>query len=207
MELHVLAEKNIRFLELPSGKKQEVVDLLLIHQRNVSSRFGIFMSPLDAAICKQYLNRQLDDREKENKYEIRSHTDPAVIFNVREMGKAFGTCGCLIPGFAVSESGRLVVQGNLYSLASMPLLSGDMNWLFGTSPKPSPDVVTSAVAQLEQYGATDHMSDIEMLARISAEDLRKLAALAVSQIGIEAKGTGVGFAVYSPSRRAWRRLA
>ena len=205
MSLYVLAEKRGTQIETPSGASQTLVEVLTIQHPNIGECFALFLSPVDAAICKQYLNRQHHEGQK-NRYEMRIHSDPAVVNCIQTVGRATQMRASLVSGFATDSSGKLVVQGGLYSLVHMPLLAGDMNWLFAGRPKPKPDVLTSVYAGIAQYGAADHQDDINRLDTMEPEAINKIAEIAFAQIGARTAGTGSGFSLYSPSRQAWRRL-
>jgi hypothetical protein len=183
-----------------------LVELLTIQHPSIGECFALFLSPVDAAICKQYLNRQRHDGQN-NHYEMRAHTDPAVVNNIKTVGRATQMRASLVSGFATDASGKLVIQAGLYSLVHMPLLPGDMNWIFAAAPKPKPDVLTSVYAGIAQYGAPDHQDDINRLDMMEPEAINKIAEIALAQIGARTAGTGNGFSLYSPSRQAWRRLA
>lgn len=206
MSLYVLAEKRGTRIDAQSGASQALVELLTIQHPSIGECFALFLSPVDAAICKQYLNRQRHDGQK-NHYEMRVHTDPAVANNIKTVGRATQMRASLVSGFATDASGKLVVQAGLYSLVHMPLLPGDMNWIFAAAPKPKPDVLTSVYAGIAQYGAPDHQDDINRLDMMEPEAINKIAEIALAQIGAKTAGTGNGFSLYSPSRQAWRRLA
>jgi hypothetical protein len=206
MSLYVLAEKRGTQIDGRSGAAQPLVELLTIQHPRVGECFALFLSPVDAAICKQYLNRQRHDGLK-NDYEMRVHSDPAVVHCIKTLGAATQMKASLVSGFATDAAGKLVVQGGLYSLVHMPLLAGDMNWLFAGGPKPRPDVLTSAYEQISRYGALDHPDDINRLDMMEPEAINKIAEIALAQIGAKTAGTVNGFSVYSPSRQTWRRLA
>lgn len=205
MSLYVLAEKRGTRIDSQSGAAQPLVELLTIEYLSVRECFALFLSPVDAAICKQYLNRQRHDGER-NAYEVRLHRDPAVVNCITTIGRATQMKASLVSGFATDASGKLVVHGGLYSLVHMPLLAGDMNWLFADGLKPKPDVLTSAYEGIARCGAPDHQDDINRLQTMEPEAIDKIAEIAFAQIGAKTAGTGSGFSVYSPSRQAWRRL-
>ena len=205
MSLYVLAEKRGTQIEAPSGASQALVEVLTLQHHSIGECFALFLSPVDAAICKQYLNRQHHEGQR-NRYEMRIHSDPAVVNCIKTVGRATQMRASLVSGFATDNSGKLVVQAGLYSLVHMPLLAGDMNWLFAGGPKPKPDVLTSAYAGIAQYGAADHQDDINRLDMMEPEAINKIAEIALAQIGARTAGTGTGFSLYSPSRQAWRRL-
>ena len=206
MSLYVLAEKRGAHIDAQSGTSQESVELLTVQHPRIGEDFALFLSPVDAAICKQYLNRQRHDGQK-NQYEMRLHSDPAVVNCIKTVGRATQMRASLVSGFATDDAGKLVVQAGLYSLVHMPLLAGDMNWLFAGGQKPKPDALTSVYAALAQYGAVDHQDDINRLDMMEPEAINKIAEIALAQIGARTAGTGNGFSLYSPSRQAWRRLA
>lgn len=206
MTLYVLAEKRGTQIDARSGAAQPLVELLTIQHPRVGECFAIFLSPVDAAICKRYLNRQRHAGLK-NDYEMRIHSDPAVVNCIKTAGRSTQMKASLVSGFATDATGKLVVQAGLYSLVHMPLLAGDMNWLFAGGPKPKPDVLTSAYEGFAQYGAPDHEDDINRLDMMEPEAINKIAEIAFAQIGAKTAGTANGFSLYSPSRQAWRRLA
>lgn len=206
MSLYVLAEKRGTHLDAQSGVVQPLVELMTIQHPRVGECFALFLSPLDAAICKQYLNRQRHNGLK-NDYEMWIHSDPAVVNCIKTAGRATQMKASVVIGFATDASGKLVVQAGQYSVVHMPLLAGDMNWLFAFGLKPKPDVLTSAYEEIARYGAPDHHDDINRLDMMEPEAINKIAEIALAQIGARTAGTGNGFSLYSPSRQAWRRLA
>ena len=205
MSLYVLAEKRGVQFDAQSGASRPMVDLLTLKHARFGERFALFLSQVDAAICKQYLNRQQHNGFT-NDYELRIHSDPAVVACIKTIGWATQMMASLVVGFATDEAGNLVVQSGLYSLVHMPLLAGDMNWLFAGGQKHKPDVLTSAYSFIAQRGAPDYQDDINRLDKMRPDEVNRIAEMALTQIGVKTTGTGNGLSLYSPSRKAWRRL-
>jgi hypothetical protein len=205
MSLYVLAEKT-GFLASMFGQSAGLVELHTIQHPRVGECIALFLSPVDAAICLQYLNRQPHEGRK-NDYEIRIHSDPTVTASVRALGAMKQMYASLVCGFATCAKGKLVVVGGVFSLAHTPLLAADMNWIFGNASKPQPDVITSTYASLAHYGAADHAEDIDKLDLLEPVAIHKIAEIALAQIGAMTSGQSDGLSVYSPIRQAWRRLA
>lgn len=205
MDLYVLAERRGIVQEVPSGLSNEIVELFLVEHPACGQVTGLFLSPVDAELCAQYLNRQAHEGLR-NRYEIRRHTDPAVQHNVRHLGETLGALASLVIGFTTDAAHQLVVKGGCYSLAHLPLRGADMNWLFGAGPQPRQDVLKSAFEILAEHGADDHAGELESMARLEADAIEKIAAIALRQIGARTAGTPVGLSIYSPSRQGWRHL-
>lgn len=118
-----------------------------------------------------------------------------------------GVFPTLITGFATDKkTGKLFVQGGCYSMAHVPLLKDDMDWLFGTKSRPAIDVVSSAFKELAAHGARNYEDEINRLDLMEPDVLHKVAAIALAQLGALMSGTQGGLSLYYPSRQAWVKL-
>lgn len=204
MSFYVLAERFGRSVNPRTGGGHDLVELLSFSHAG-RDRTAVFLSPLDAAICLHYLNRQSVRGEK-NRYELRIHSDPGVVMTITT-GISIGLLPTLITGFATEKkTGKLVVQGGCYSMAQMPFLPDDIAWLFGPKSKPKADVVSSAFRSLASFGAEAYQEEINGLDFMEPEVLHKVAAIALAQLGALTSGVGDGLSLYYPSRQAWKKL-
>lgn len=201
LPLYVLAES--RGFVLSANRSGPVVEVMTVRHGPVE-RFGFFMSMLDAALCRDYLNRQAHAGTR-NKYEIRSIDDPDVVQCVRDFGGA-GQTGTVVMGFSVGPDQKLVVSDGLYSLVHMTCTAGDMNWLFAGVRRPQQTVFDAILRQFGGWGAQDHLEDVQMLVDLPPQSLTKLAEAALALIGVRTAGSDGGCAVFSPGRQAWRIL-
>ena len=204
MSFYELAERFGHTLNPRTGGGHDLVELLTLSHGG-KTRTALFLSPLDAAICLNYMNKRPAPGET-NRYEIRIHSDPAVVMSITT-GISVGLRPTLITGFATDKkTGKLFVQGGCYSMAHMPLLKDDMDWLFGNKSKPAIDVVSSAFKELAARGAKNYEDEINRLDLMEPDMLHKVAAIALAQLGALLSGDQGGLSLYYPSLQAWVRL-
>ena len=166
------------------------------------SRIALFFSRIDAEMCRQYLNQQTYDGYR-NQYECRLISDPAVQEILR--GPINYNMAC-ITGFATISTGRLVLSEKLYSLCQVLLHAGDAAWMRGLAPKPAQSFLESTQAYFQMKGAGSHLADCLAADSWDAKLVQQQAQLAIARIGFSATGDETGFAVYSPTRKAWSHL-
>jgi hypothetical protein len=204
MSYYVLGER-VDLSQSSRGLLDDAVLLMEIQHPEMGSRPAIFLSPVDAAICLQYLNLQDDHGGNPNRYELMIHSSPEVVTTI-SCSATLGSLPAMVCGFSTNASGQLVIVGNNYSLVQCPFNQDDYAWMFGNMSKPRGDVISMAYANLRKYGADDHRDDINELDFLDPEQLHRIAKIAVAQIGVLPAGQDGGFSVYSPSRPAWRKL-
>lgn len=200
MKLYLLGERSGTFIPLPNGKATKVLEFLTVESPG-GSGIAMFASPLDAEICRHYLNRQ-NHRGRKNEYELVTHSD----IEVKTMIRTHRHCGRLIAGFATDAAGMLVIQEGVHSLAHMNLLPADMAWLFEGAPEPKQSAAKTLYETFVNLNAADYLDELEKLGALDQEALTDLAELAVSRIGVKARGNGQGFSVFSIYEKKWRRL-
>lgn len=204
MSLYVLAERFGHTLNPRTGGGHDLVELLMFSHGG-QNRPALFLSPVDAGICLNYLNKR-PAPGGENRYEIRIHSDPAVVMTITK-GVSVGLRPTLIMGFATDlKTGKLFVQGGCYSMAHMPLLEEDTEWIFGRRSKPRIDVISSAFKELASRRVENYEDEINKLDLMEPDDVHKVAAIALAQLGVLMSGQQGGLSLYYPSRRAWARL-
>ena len=199
MELYLLADKHGTLVDTTTGKAKEVWEFMLIQTPGMQ-RIAAFISPIDAEICKKYLNRQTHGTK--NEYEIVRHTAPQVKSFFKEMPLPVS----LVMGICIDDRGQLVITNGCYSLAHLTLNPMDIGWLFLDRPQPQRTVFDSLRAQFQRWHATEYLDELTDATLLDQQQLAKTAAVALAAIGARTGTKESGVVVFSCKQKAWRRL-
>ncbi len=192
--LYLLGEEHGSVMYLESGQIQHLITEFM----TIDYAIALFVSRLDAEICKQYLN-QCD----QNRYKVLVNSNQRVGI-IKEVGD---TPASLVVGFVLDQAtGTLVVQGGIYSLMHFSLNPDDQSWLLDGGSKPAVSVIDSARRTLSQMGGHTYIDELEELEKLDEKSLSNLAKIAVQQAGILQSGNPTIAAVFSPRRKAWIEL-
>lgn len=163
---------------------------------------GLFLSKLDAEICRQYLNTQ-EHEGKKNKYELITCNDSRVEI-LRDFEKLPFR---LITGFVLdAHSKKLVIQGGCYSVMHFGLSDDESKWILWNENRPEQNTLSLLRSLFLHVGEGGYIEEIEMLNDMDQHSLENLAKEAVIQNGLLPKGIASKPAVFSPSRKRWIEL-
>lgn len=195
---YLLGEAHGAVLRLATGQSTPITEFLTISFA-YGKAIALFASKLDAEICRQYLNRQSHDGHK-NCYAVVASTDPRVGI-LKQVGNPPAR---LVVGFVLDQAtGKLVVQGGLYSLMHFNLHTADQEWLLNGGRKPSHSVIESVHSAFSGMGVPSHMDELTELDSLDDRMLVKLAETAIQKIGSLPIGNPAVPAVFSPRRQDW----
>lgn len=207
MSLYVLIERGARVVSpLFTGPVMEFFQpaFLLPGSASPAPHLALFLSPVDAALCKKYMNTRPRQGE-DNRYEMALHDAPDVM-NAMNYVMSQGARLCLILGFSTDTAGRLVIRDGCYSLSSWTLTQADLVCLQGLGTKSAHHVLEKAYAVLAEHGADGYEEDIQRLDLEGPPAIHKMAELALAQIGAVKNVQDGGFSIFSPSQARWRKL-
>jgi hypothetical protein len=202
---YLLGEMRGTAITIPQLEATEVTEFLTIgfpiggveHEA-----VAVFMSKLDAEICRQYLNRQNHEGSR-NTYELLANTDS----QVQIIKKTGNRPARLVVGFVLDQTTRkLVVQGGLYSLMHFDLHATDQDWLLNGGQKPAHSVMESVRREFLRMGEPGYQDELAELEKLDEKSLISLAKLAVLQVGALPVGNPTIPAVFSPRRQGWAEL-
>lgn len=203
LNFYLLGEPRGTYLTSPVGDPTDVTEFFVIGYPG-GEAIGIFISRLDAEICRLYLNRQNHD-DRRNEYEMVGHKDRRVAI-IKKSKIAIPPCH-LISGFvADAKTRKLVLQGGCYSLMHAGLFADDQNWLLWGEEKPQRDILSFMQKSFAACGEDGYLEELRELDGLDGQNLMKLAQIAVLQIGVMTSGTPTIPVFFSPRREGWIEL-
>ena len=199
---YLLGESCGTIITLPFFRAKRVAEFLTIKFPG-GEAVAIFLSRLDAEICRQYMNLQSDNGKK-NAFELIVHQDERVQVFKKMGNQAYH----LVCGFiSDAKNKKLVIQGGCYSFMHFGLYPDDNEWLLWGGRKPTRDILKSVQETFSKVGELGYINELKTLDELDAQSLAQLARDAILKIGTSIqKQNGVIPVVFSPRRRKWVKL-
>lgn len=196
-QFFLLGEPRANIFEIHSGAVTEITEYFAIVNSGYNA-VAIFLSRLDAEICRQFLNSQYLEGQQ-NRYEIVGYQNDRLktIRMIRNSPCQF------VVGFVLDQSRKLFIQNGCISLMHFKLNPGDVDWLIFDGNKPERDIASTVFSTFSSVREEKYLRELSELQFLDVGALEDMAREAVRQIGVMRTGNPTIPAVYSPYRKRW----
>lgn len=202
LNVYLLGEQSGTIIGLPSGESRAVMAFNTIKFGNNEEAVAAFLSPIDAEICRHYLNEQQCDGQR-NDFEVIKHSDP----RVKGISALRNWSFRLVCGFVLDQvTKKLVVQGVCPSSMHFSIHPEDQAWMFGTGMRPEFGVMSEVQRTFAVAGEGGYLGELRKLVGLDGKSLTRLANVAVRKVGVLLEGNPKIPAVFSPRRGGWVEL-
>jgi hypothetical protein len=202
--LFLLIEPHGMSYELPSGNVTAMSEFFTLTFSG-GEAVGLFLSRVDAEICRQLLNLQCSNGRKNNYQLVLAEGHWFDQFK-----KVGNNPKChLVTSFLLDEKNRmLAMSGGTFSLLHVGINSEDMQWLLLGGNKPGDDILSYVQERFACMGEPQYIEELNALNNLDERSLARLASRAVLEIGTSMSTEHAGIPViFSPRRHRWVELA
>lgn len=199
--LYLLANPQGRLIIPNIAIDLPVADFFTVVDKEAET-IAIFMSKLDAEICRQVFNHQTNNG-KFSKFGLMGEKDQCVSILTKfgELPYSLVTC------FAINNQNRnFIIDDENISFTCFAINKENENWILRDHKKPTFDIFANVEYLFHSAGENDYLDELQGIETLEQHLLEEMAKEAIFQIGKLQPGEGTNSVVFSPSRKKWIEL-